>query len=302
MTYFMAVCEELHFTKAAEKMGISQPNLSLQIKALEDEIGVPLFDRIGKRISLTEAGAVLLKHCKDIFQNMENAKSEISELREHYGGRLTISLLPSELDYRLTPLLIDFHHQFPKVLLKTLSSVEIVRQVLDMEADIGIAPILSSDDRLVIIPLYQEEYVLLVSQQHELADSKSISLAELKKLPLIMYPKGFIGREGIENHCREHGVELNTIVETSSNMSLFQFVRENIGATIQTYPLAESISAPDLRIIPITDHPPLRKMGIIYRADKYLGRAAQQFIQIARERLSAPASSPKKELPNGDPL
>lgn len=107
----MAVCEELHFTKAADKAGISQPNLSLQIKALEEEIGMPLFDRIGKRIALTDAGGVLLKHARGMFQNLQNAKLEIGELRHHQGGTLGVGVLPSELDFRLTPMFIDFRNR-----------------------------------------------------------------------------------------------------------------------------------------------------------------------------------------------
>lgn len=174
MEYFIAVCEELHFTKAAEKIGISQPNLSLQIKALEEEIGTPLFDRIGKRIAMTEAGSILLRHGQSLFQNLQNAFHEIDELLDHHGGSLAIGVLPSEMDYRLTPLFIDFHHRFPNV----------------------------------------------------------------------MYPKGYWGRELVENCCREYGFNLNMTIETTSNPSLFRFVRENIGVTVQTYPLFKSINDP----------------------------------------------------------
>jgi LysR family cyn operon transcriptional activator len=287
LEYFIAVCEELHFTKAAEKLGISQPNLSLQIKAMEEEIGTPLFDRIGKRIALTEAGSILLKHCRGLFQNLQNAYHEISELRDKQGGNLSIGVLPSELDYRLTPLFIGFHHKFPKVRLKIVSSVEIVKQVLDTEIDIGITLVPLPDNRLIIIPLSREEYGLIVSENHELANHESISLTHLKGLPMIMYPKGFWGRELVENYCREYGFNLDTIVETTSNPSLFRFVRENIGATVQTYQLAKSIDDPKLRFIKISDHPPVREMSIIYRADKYLGHAAQTFIQTVEDRLKA---------------
>jgi DNA-binding transcriptional LysR family regulator len=285
LEYFIAVCEELHFTKAAEKIGISQPNLSLQIKAMEEEIGTPLFDRIGKRIALTEAGSILLKHCRGLFQNLQNAYHEISELRENQGGNLSIGVLPSELDYRLTPLFIDFHRKFPKVRLKIVSSVEIVKQVLDTEIDIGITLIPLPDNRLIIIPLSREEYGLIVSVNHELAHHETISLTQLKELPMIMYPKGFWGRELVEKYCREYGFNLDTVVETTSNPSLFRFVRENIGATVQTYQLAKSIDDPKLRFIKISDHPPVREMSIIYRADKYLGYSAQTFIHTVEDQL-----------------
>ncbi|WP_231571439.1 LysR family transcriptional regulator [Gordoniibacillus kamchatkensis] len=285
MEYFVAVCEELHFSKAAEKLGISQPNLSLQIKALEAHVGLPLFERIGKRTVLTDAGAVLLKHCRSLFTNLQNAYDEIGELRDFEGCQLAVGVIPSELDYRLTPLFIDFLHQFPKNRLRLYSTVEVVKLVLDMAIDIGITLNPAPDHRLRVRPLAKEAYGLIVSDRHELADRESISLAELKGLPMIMYPKGYWGRELVEKYCRDYGFELDTVVETTSNPSLFRFVRENIGATVQTYPLAKAINDPKLRFIKIEDHPPVRETSIVHRADKYLGRAAQSFIRLAEQQL-----------------
>jgi LysR family transcriptional regulator, cyn operon transcriptional activator len=288
LEYFIAVCEELHFTKAAEKIGISQPTLSLQIRSIEQELGTPLFDRIGKRIALTEAGSILLKHCRGVFQNLENAFHEIGELREYQGGNLSVAVLPAELDYRFTPLFIDFHKRFPRIRLNiSASTIEIAKQVLDNEVDIGITLLLLPDSRLVSIPLYREEYVLVVSQNHELASYDSIRLTELRKIPVVMYPKQFLGRRLIENHCQEYGFHLDVVVETTTGPSLFRFVKENIGATVQPLPLSKSINDPTLRLIKINDNPPTRQIGIIYRADKYLGFAAQKFIETVEEKLKS---------------
>ncbi|MFD0696670.1 LysR family transcriptional regulator [Paenibacillus sp. GCM10027628] len=285
LEYFIAVSEELHFTKAADKIGISQPNLSLQIKALEEEIGMPLFDRIGKRIALTEAGSILLRHTRSMFQNLQNALHEMDELRHQQGGSLGVGVLPSELDFRLTPMFISFRHKYPNVRLKIVSAVDIAQLVLSTEIDIGISVKPLYDPRLIVRPLTREEYGVVMSEDHELASRETVSLSELEGLPIILYPKGFWGRELVENCCLQHGFKLNVVVETTSNPSLFHFVRENMGVTIQTYPLVKSMDDPKLRFIPIHDHPPVREMSIIYRADKYLGHAAQTFIHIAEERL-----------------
>ncbi|WP_433616501.1 LysR family transcriptional regulator [Paenibacillus cellulositrophicus] len=287
LEYFVAVCEELHFTRAADKLGISQPNLSLQIKALEEEVGMPLFDRIGKRIAVTDAGSVLLKQARGIFQNLQNAKLEIGELRHHQGGTLGVGVLPSELDFRLTPMFIDFRNRYPNVRLKIVSAVDVADLVLSTEIDIGISLKPLYDNRLVVRSLPREEYGVVVSAEHELAGRESVSLTELNGLPIIMYPKGFWGRELVEQYCRKHGFNLDIVVETTSNPSLFRFVRENMGVTIQTPTLVEAIGDPKLRFLPIHDDPPYREMSIIYRADKYLGHAAQAFIHLAEERLKS---------------
>ncbi|MFC5649680.1 LysR family transcriptional regulator [Paenibacillus solisilvae] len=285
LEYFIAVCEELHFTKAADKIGISQPNLSLQIKALEEEIGTPLFDRIGKRIALTEAGSILLRHTRSMFQNLQNAFQEMDELNHQRGGSLSVGALPSELDFRLTPMFISFYKRYPNVRLKIISEVDLTRLVLNTDIDIGISLKPLFDPRLVIRPLTREEYGVVVSKDHELSSKDSISLTELKELPIVTYPKGFWGRDFLENCCQQHGFNLNVVVETTSSSSLFYFVRENIGVAIQSYSLLESIDNLKLRFIPIHDYPPVREMSIIYRSDKYLSRAGQTFIHFAEEHL-----------------
>ncbi|MBW5448955.1 LysR family transcriptional regulator [Cohnella sp. CFH 77786] len=285
LEYFVAACDELHFTKAADKMGVSQPNLSLQIKALEEELGMPLFDRIGKRIALTEAGSVLLKYARGMFQNLRNARHELDELRHQRGGSLGVAALPSELDYRLTPMFIEFCKKYPNIKLKIVAEVDVASLVLSNGIDIGISVTPLYDSRLVIRPLTREEYGLVVPQDHELSARASISLTELKELPIVTYPRGFWGREFLENHCRQRGFGLNVVVETSSNPSLFTFVKENIGVTILSNSLLASLDQMQLRFIPIREDPPVREMSIIYRSDKYLNHAAQAFIHFAEERL-----------------
>ncbi len=105
LEYFLAVSKELHFTKAAEKLNISQPSLSQQIRALEHEVGMPLFDRIGKKISLTEAGKILLSHSKTIFHEVEQARSAIQDLNGLQYGSLTIGSLLTVVNYLLPPTL-----------------------------------------------------------------------------------------------------------------------------------------------------------------------------------------------------
>lgn len=281
--YFMAVCEEMHFTKAAEKIGVSQPTLSQQIRALEDELNMPLFDRIGKKIALTEAGSLLLRYGTEILDNMQNVKDAIADLRQLQRGTLKVGFMPSDLDYRITPLLIGFHHKFPKVKLKVIASIEISQQVLESEVDIGIDTNVIPNDRLVTIPLCEEEYVLTVSEKHPLANRSSISLGELKGLPLVMYPTGYIGRDLVEDVVQKHGFQLNSILETSSVTSIINLVKANIGATVQPYLLIRQMGDPALRTIRIKDDAPSRSLAIIYRSDRYLGQAAKAFIDQIRE-------------------
>jgi DNA-binding transcriptional LysR family regulator len=155
----------------------------------------------------------------------------------------------------------------------------------DTSMDIGISQVPLPDDRLTVIPLATEEYGLVVSEEHELAGCDSISLAQLRGLPMVMYPRGYWGRELVESCCRECGFEPNAVIETTSNPALFHFVGENIGATVQTGQLVRSVGDPRLRFIRIGDRPPVRNMGILHRSDKYMGHAARTLIGKLKEHL-----------------
>lgn len=281
LEYFMMVCDLMHVTKAAEKLGIAQPTLSLQIRALEEELGVPLFDRIGKKIVLTEAGELLRDHGAKIVRDMRNAKDSINELRSYQRGTVTAGALPSDLDYRISKLLIDYHTEYPKIKLKVISSIEITNLVLANEVDIGIGLLPLPDDRLIQIPLSREEYVLVVSEKHPLADRAAIDFQELRHIDTVMFPEGYIGRELVDDCCRPHGFTLRTIMETSTATSLLQLVKSNIGATVQPLPLIQSMDDPGLRCIKINGGAPYRNMGILYHSDRFLGHATQAFIRMA---------------------
>ncbi|OPA75140.1 LysR family transcriptional regulator [Paenibacillus selenitireducens] len=275
--YFLMLCNELHFSEAAYKLGISQPTLSQQIKVMEDELGVPLFDRIGKKTVKTEAGKLLEHHAAQIIQQLENAKTAIADLTNLDNGHLRIAVLPSDLDYRLTSLLIDFHHDFPNTKVQVIPSIDILNQVLDNEVDMGVGLAIQPDPRLSQIPFYTENYSLYVNKAHVFAMRDRVSPEDIAKIPLVLYPKGFYGRDLIDDWCRKHQITIHTIMETGSAASLFRLVTEGVGATIQPSQLLESLETQDILSIPI-QFAPIRELEIYYRHDKYVSRAAKAFM------------------------
>ncbi|REK77651.1 LysR family transcriptional regulator [Paenibacillus paeoniae] len=276
--YFMAVYEHLHFTKAAEALGISQPTLSQQIRVLEAELGMPLFDRIGKQVVATEAGKLLRLHGGRMLHAEQDAKVAIRELMSSARGTVRICVLPSDLDFQLVPLFIHFHSEYPDIQLQAFSTIHILEEVLNNRVDIGIALRSPRDKRLVQIPLRSEPYHLLVHSGSELADRTSILLHELEHIPLVLYPQGFLGRDLVEKVCREQGgFQLSTVMETSTAISLLQLVRAGVGATIQPESLLKQESMRnDIIAIPISDHPPMRHLELIYGSDRYISSAHNQ--------------------------
>ncbi|OAB41652.1 LysR substrate-binding domain-containing protein [Paenibacillus glacialis] len=278
LQYFLVLCSELHFSEAAFKLRISQPTLSQQIRVLEDELGVPLFDRIGKKTFKTEAGELLQHHALQVIQQLENATNAIADLTNLNSGYLRVAVLPSDLDYRLTSLLVDFHKEFPNTKVQVIPSMDILNNVLDNEVDIGVGLEIQPDHRLHRIPFYTESYSLYVNEEHDLADKEVVVPADLVNLPLVMYPKGYYGRDLIDMWCEDQEISIDTCMETGSVASLFQLVKEGIGATIQPSQLIESFQSIGICAIPIS-HSPTRKLEMFYRNDKYLSQAAKAFLR-----------------------
>ncbi|MBT2291310.1 LysR family transcriptional regulator [Paenibacillus albidus] len=283
--YFLAVCEELHFTRAAEKLGISQPTLSQQIRVLEGELNMPLFDRIGKKTALTEAGRLLKAYASRMIQDERNAKSAIDELRSDCRGTIRLGVLPSDLDYRLTPLLIQFHADFPNIRLQVFASTQIQQEVLDNKLDIGITLQGPRDILLVEEDLGREPYHFIIRKDHPYAALQTMELCALQHTPLVMYPRHFLGRELVENVCREAGFTLEPIMETGSATSLLQLVRSGIGGTVQPRSLVEHMENSGLSSIPIVNTAPYRELKLIYRGDRYISRATHTFINCLRKFL-----------------
>ena len=276
--YFLMLCNELHFTEAAYKLGISQPTLSQQIRVLEDELGVPLFDRLGKKTVKTEAGDLLEHYALEVVQQLENAKNAIKDLTNLHTGHLRVAVLPSDLDYRLTALLIDFHKDFPNTKVQVIPTIDILNKVLENEVDIGVGLAAQLDNRLTRIPFYTETYSLYVNNEHDLAKKDIIIPKDLENLPLVMYPKGFSGRDLIDTWCRSQEVSIDTLMETGSATSLFQLVKAGIGATIQPSQLIESFQSLGIHAISIKDSP-TRNLEVFYRNDKYLSQSAKAFVE-----------------------
>ncbi|RGN72306.1 LysR family transcriptional regulator [Bacillus cereus] len=281
LKYFLAVSKELHFTKAAEKLNISQPSLSQQIRALEHELGMPLFDRIGKKISLTEAGKILLLHTKTIFREIEQARSAIQDLNGLQHGSLTIGSLLTVVNYLLPPAILNFNKLYPNIELSVLGlrTGDIREKLLQNELDIGITFLPVQDKEIVSIPLYKSELTLVVPTGHTLTERSHISIVELQDYPLILLPKNFFLTELITSHCQQFDFTPKPILEISTMESLVQMVSKGMGITVLPKPYIDFLQNTNIQALKIKDPTPTIDIGLIYRKDKYMCAATRAFIE-----------------------
>lgn len=284
LVYFLAVCEDLHFTKAAEKLGISQPTLSQQIRLLEDRVGSPLFQRIGKKIYVTEAGEILRTHSRNIFHELEQAQMAMNELQGMQRGRLRIGCSGNHL---LTATIIAFHANYPKIELSVmeLATEETKVKLLNNQLDVGVVFLPEEDEQLKCIPLYEEKLQLVVSSQHPLAleQVKEIRLAEVTEISIAMLQQKFYVRQMMDECCAQMGLAWKPIVEMSTLESLLQMAKNHVCGAILPQSYVENMGTQmreqQLCAIPIIDPVPQKEVGIVYRKDMFLCKTMDTFIQ-----------------------
>ena len=286
LEYFMAVASELHFTKAADKLGISQPTLSQQIRLLEQRIGTPLFRRIGKKIYLTEAGGILRTHTAKSFHELTQAQAMIHELNGLQRGRLRIGCSGNHL---LTKALIAFHAQYPGIELSVveLATEETWQGLLHHELDLGLVFLPLHDDQMISIPLYRETLTLVASPHLPVLQTAEgeVRLADVVALPLILLQQKFYVRQMFDRCLTATGLTALPRMELSTLEALRQMAENGIGAAVLPSSYADQLAPGLLQRIPITEPVPEQQVGIVYHRDTYLDQAVRCFIEHLRDHF-----------------
>ncbi len=277
LEYFLMVSNELHFTNAAEKLRISQPTLSHQIKILEREIGYPLFNRIGKKIELTKVGEIVRQEALNIRSSLQSMSSQIDALTKVEIGELRIAVLPGEITDLTSTLCIRFNQLYPnvKVFIETTDQIEVA--VLENQADFGIGFHLNPNDLLQVIKLYEEEFYL-ISNQH--SEEKRIPFSSALDDPLILFPNMHQCRKILELTSNEIGKQLEPIVETSSIQSILNLVRSGVGRSIVSRTLYEFYDTKDLFYQHIEKPSLTKKVTLIRKKNGFINFAARQYIML----------------------
>ncbi|MEH7096143.1 LysR family transcriptional regulator [Neobacillus vireti] len=277
LEYFLMVSKELHFTRASEKLGISQPTLSHQIKMLEQEVGYPLFNRVGKKIELTKIGEIIQREASNIQDSIQRMFSQITALTEGEIGELKIAVLPGEITDLVSTLCIQFNKFYPniKVFIQTTDQVE--KAVLENKADFGIDFYLNQNDMLQVTKLYDEEFYLISNKSN---GNQKVSLASILAGPLILFPNVHQCRKLLEKASDNVGKQLNPIIETSSIESILNLVRSGIGRSIVSRTLFEFYETGDLFFQHIEDASMTRAVYLVMKKNCFINYAARKYIEL----------------------
>ncbi len=275
LTYFIAVAQKLNFTRAAEDLPVSQPGLSQQIRVLENELGVPLFDRVGKRVALTPAGEVLLPHAYHILAAVETARNEVRELSQLGRGTASLGAPPTVSTHLLPGRLTRFRRRYPglEVTLREAGTASLLRHVEEAQLDLAIVV---SDDLPPVMecaPVLEEAYVLAVGLMHPLGQQSSVRLADLSGEAFILFPEGYKLREVTLTSCQRAGFEPKVALDGGAMQSALEFVAAGLGVAL--VPELALEGAKNIRRVSISDQELRRRLGLVWRRDHYLSAAAR---------------------------
>ncbi|MFI6284140.1 LysR family transcriptional regulator [Streptomyces sp. NPDC051018] len=278
LVYFVAVAESRHFTHAAERVHVSQPSLSQQIRALEKELGAELFSRARGNIALTEAGEALLPLARRILADADTARHEVQELAQLRRGRVRLGATPSLCTGLLPDVLRAFHDRHPgiRLLIEEGGSHDLVRQLARGALDLALVvlPLPPASPALTTVELLREDLVV-VSSVASRAPRRPARIADLRNQPLVMFRHGYDLRELTVAACRAEGFEPGFTVEGGEMDAVLGFVRAGLGVAVVPSMVADR-AGPGLRVTPLARPGLRRTIALAHRSDVAPPRAARE--------------------------
>ncbi|NTV63816.1 MAG: LysR family transcriptional regulator, partial [Oscillochloris sp.] len=275
LRYFEAVARHSHVTRAAAELHIAQPALSKQISQLEHELGVALFDRVGRNVRLTEAGEALLPHARAVMAQVEAARAEMAERIGLRKGRATVGAPPTVGNQLLPTVLAAFNRRYTGIELRLHEAgVQTLLDLLETGlTDVAVVTLPVDDENLTVLPLFTEEMVIAVWRGHRLADRGEVMISELANEPWVLSPENYELREAALSVCERAGFTPKVVLDGGETDTLLRFVASGLG--IALVPRLAVQGAGDLVALKVSDQKLQRSLGVVWRGDRVASPAAR---------------------------
>jgi LysR family cyn operon transcriptional activator len=289
LRYFDAIAETQNFTRAAERLHVTQSTLSHQIRQLEEELGLVLFDRAHKKVALTEAGEMLRTHVLPALQQIDRGLQALSHPAEALSGEIRIAATHS-FNTRLVPLCVSSflgYHPGVKVSVEELSASLIAKRLVSGHLELGVSYRPEDRSELWFEPLYNEELKLVVSDRHPLAKRRRVRMIELHNCRMVLLPRQFSTRVLLDDCFEAAGAQPLVMAELNSIAPMIELIRQTDLAGI----IAETavLPAADLRTIPIEDPTPIRTPGLVWKKGANRSPMVKHMASLIRRAASGHA-------------
>src|SRR5436190_14031997 len=280
---FLEVARHASFSRAAEKRFRTQPAVSSQIRALEEEIGAKLFDRSGGKVALTGAGKAFQSYVEDTLERRKAMLTSLAEMERVPKGEIVVGANEATCLHILPEVFAEFKKLYPNVgvHISRLERAKILECVIDNSVDFGVVSTPVDDKRLTVVNIHRDELVVIAMPGHPLSRMKEAAIADVVRFPLLL-PKIGRTRDAIEDLFHERHLKPKISMELDSSELLKRFVAADVGiGFIARSNVIEDVKAGVLAAVPIKDAQIRRDLALVFRKDKALSRAALAFIDIA---------------------
>jgi len=284
---FRLVIQRGSFSAAADILGLSQPAVSLQVRQLEQFLRTRLVERTGRGIKATAAGLALLEHGNRIEQVVEEAIRSVSEFSHEISGTITLGTGATACIHLLPPLLQQLREEHPllRVGVTTGNTLDVVRAVEENRLDIGLVTLPASGRALEVMPILDEEFVLIISQAQD-EEIAQFTPQILHALPLIAFESGSGTRDLIDGWFKACDLEVCPVMQLGSIEDIKRMVRAGLGYSIVPRMAVENVV--DREGLSVRSLNPIlhRQLGIVMRQDKILSKGISEVIRLLREKTN----------------
>ena len=280
---FLEVARLSSFSRAAEKRFRTQPAISSQIRALEEEVGARLLDRSGGRVSLTAAGKLFFKYAEHTLEQRKAMLTAMAETDRVPRGEIVVGANEGTCLHILPEVFAQFKRDYPDVAvsIKRADYAKVLESIVESQVDFGVVSLPVNDNRLQCVLIHRDELVVITPPRHPLSSRKSITVAEVAGYPLVV-PKAGHTRDALETLFYERQLKPHFAMELDSSELLKRFVAADVGVGfIAKSNIQEDIRANALAALPLSDAQIRRDLALVYRKDRTLSRAAKAFMDAA---------------------
>ncbi|MEB0079704.1 LysR family transcriptional regulator [Pseudomonas sp. CCI3.2] len=281
---FNEVCDLKSYSRAAEEMSLTQPAVSLQIRQLEELIGQPLFEYVGKKLYLTEAADALKAASRDIFGRLENLDMQLTDMQGSLQGQLKLAI-ESSAKYFVPHLFAAFKRQYPDVMLNltVVNRTQVIRRLSDNRDDLVVMSMVPQDMGLEFMPFLNNPIVAVAPPDHPLCTAETLTLKDLEPYSLVIREAGSGTRKACEEYFKEKRVHFSHTLEVASNEAQRESVVAGLGLAMLTrHALSLELATGMLRELPVAELPLYRSWCVVQAKDKPLSPVAHAFLAFIR--------------------
>jgi DNA-binding transcriptional LysR family regulator len=274
------------FTSAARRLCITQPAVTAQIKAFEDQCNLKFFKKRGRSLYLSEEGSALYEYAKRIFEYEREVEDAIEEMTKLKRGTLRLGTSKAYARYFMPFLISSFHEAFPhiKVHLDEGSSLDILRSLLELKNEVAVIAKVQEDPNITFLPFKRDQLMLILAPGHSLAKKKSVSVDELVDHPMIMKEAGSGTRKQVNELFSGKGLTPNVLMETSNTEFIKQLVQRGEGISfLVEEAVAAEINEKKLATLPLAGEELFLDVSIAYLKDQHLSHPARAFVEMLKK-------------------